>query len=676
MSRKGSMASMSVSEKAKARNSVSEVEPVNPFKSQLVSKASFASKKGSEPSSPQMNPFKSQIKKPSPVPRGKSPEPDVPTNPFKSSIGGPKKDFPPRSKSISEEEPPNPFKSKTLGGKPIDASPKPTLKKSMGTPTAKPGTPNRPPGSPGFAASQRSESPNISEMQKTPKIDLATPKSPLGPAPPPIDEDLIPRSPAASVTRTGSHVSQQEFIPQRSSGNIQRQVSNRSGFSKHSSVSHHTIDGTMQRQGSVTIQNVDEVNSEVCPSEAPDIHSLQRENHNLQSTVASLQRLLQDSSQNSKINRMQEDLMIKSKLISQLEKDKRDLQQDNEKLKKANRQSKRKSSMAPDDKESEIIAEQRRIIKRLEQSLESITGEVVGAAPAEAASADLNTAQSSLTNMMGGRKLSSTNNVIQVQGLQESVCALRQEVAEKDVALQLTSHKLTKAQDAIVAGITWENEVKLGETRKALEGMLRTRSKSPNVTPQKQGIQNFASTRSNRSDMRSPTAPVNISSIRSATVPSNTVLAGVQVIDINNKVIVYSSAEGGITKTVEGMRSGILYRMIYNPATGELKDSVGANGSVYLSVRAQQDGTLSKLAALADGCCCRHNIPSQSGKAAVVAGHWIEPESAPIASPQAFKSTQSLQNYQSLQTYIGLGSQSSYVSPALRSHSRSMSPNR
>eukprot|EP01059_Diplonema_ambulator_P006335 TRINITY_DN1607_c0_g1_i2.p1 TRINITY_DN1607_c0_g1~~TRINITY_DN1607_c0_g1_i2.p1 ORF type:complete len:494 (+),score=157.10 TRINITY_DN1607_c0_g1_i2:78-1484(+) len=442
---------------------------------------------------------------------------------------------------------------------------RPSPKVGFSTPKNGVGSPT-PDEIPMITKSAPSEQSKGSSVKGTP---VSVPRTPAQLPPPATPESV-------NLDRQNSKMSNVS-LPQsaKSQRSATRSVSHASGISQRT-VSKRSANGASRTSLTPPFPPQEDIVEVASVVSGADAH-LVEENERLSAQVASLQRLLQDQSAASKEGRLAEEIKNKAKLIGKLEKENAALL----------------AEVAALRDENSILKKTRR--KSVTSQQESVRDSGL---------------KGKLKDLQ--MQLDNAPSTDQVTMLQESVCTLRKTMAEKDVELQVTSQKLDKAQDALLAAIDWETEVKLSETKKALKTILR-RPMSP---------ENRSSAR------RSVTTAANYS-VHSYAVPypytheprsPTSYGTTVMVKDVMDREVYFSAAPGsGIIKQVHGVASQPLMHLVYVPATGELKDQTG---STFLGRSARMDNTLSRLSILADTTGCKHNIPAPS-RSVVIAAHWV-----------------------------------------------------
>ena len=391
--------------------------------------------------------------------------------------------------------------------------------------------------------------------------------------------------PPEMATRVASVASMGRVASHGSGVGVPKTASQRSATSQHTAAVSQKgsyVSMVSQQQASESGTVPPQINNEAY-NDIPDAVSeasshpsrrsanLADENSQLKSQVESLQRLLQDNSKQNKVANLQKDVHNKAVLISKLQKERDGLTTEVTRLKKrpANSSFRRASSLRRPD--SQTLPIQLPPVEPPSQT-PSVNGETAA----------------------------------QIADLQESVCTLKQSVAEKAVALKQTELKLDKAQEAIVAGINWEAPIKLDETKRALRSFLRAPSND---------LFNPASSasRPRTSATRSATAMHPAAAFPPQPrlpTPSTERSTAVTVFDIVGRRVVFTSSPYGMVKTIDGVEHPPVLNVGYSQVGHCLNDSAG---SVRLAPEAASHDVLRMVAAVADASGCTHNLPREGG---------------------------------------------------------------
>eukprot|EP01065_Artemidia_motanka_P035288 TRINITY_DN43202_c0_g1_i1.p1 TRINITY_DN43202_c0_g1~~TRINITY_DN43202_c0_g1_i1.p1 ORF type:complete len:533 (+),score=77.80 TRINITY_DN43202_c0_g1_i1:59-1600(+) len=322
----------------------------------------------------------------------------------------------------------------------------------------------------------------------------------------------------------------------------------------------------------------------------------------LRAQVESLQRMLGDRSAENRVQRLQEDLQDRARRIKELEKEKAGLKAELERCKKESTAARRRTLSAADTDraaDARLAAAERK------------------AADAEAAAAELQADVESCRQQLMHRnseirrlecsvmdRSDMDEYHAEVASLQETVCVLRQSIAERDAALTALTFKLDKAQEAILAGINWEASVKLDQTRAALEHLV---GKGTCISPER--MEHVQSHRPKRSRQH----------------------CGVHLTDVKGSPLTFTATrtpEDGVAvhRSGVGCGSGVVVRVLsFDPKSGTLTDQRGLGSQCILSHASRTDGSLSRLAALCDACYVAHDLAATISEPCVlVASHTID----------------------------------------------------
>ena len=333
------------------------------------------------------------------------------------------------------------------------------------------------------------------------------------------------------------------------------------------------------------------------------------ENQKLKAQIESLQRIMASGDQEAKVNRLNDDLQARAKRIKELETELKTSQGDAKKWKaeaeKAKKLNKKKSllnvaeSVSHQDdheKKDDRIEELEEIIKKLQSEASMAAMRVTEVPAAHHSHATSHSDGPPPPKAAAGTLSPAAQYGAQYNGnnpqLIEEVQRLKQSVAERNSAIEQLNQKLERAQSAILssAGVGWEADVKLHQTKGMLQKMLKAAS------PPREGRQGSLPT----ATAASPTA---------GTPTTKRVL--------NCCLVEFQAVEEGGTMKLQKVMNGV------TSVIGSLRCTAGVvydhSGSILPITN--DVATFSQLAQLADLCKIPHNLPATP--TVVVAGHTV-----------------------------------------------------
>eukprot|EP01062_Namystynia_karyoxenos_P059416 TRINITY_DN5086_c0_g1_i1.p1 TRINITY_DN5086_c0_g1~~TRINITY_DN5086_c0_g1_i1.p1 ORF type:complete len:678 (+),score=207.93 TRINITY_DN5086_c0_g1_i1:67-2034(+) len=349
-----------------------------------------------------------------------------------------------------------------------------------------------------------------------------------------------------------------------------------------------------------------------------------KENERLKAQIESLQRIMASGSQDAKLRRLTEDLATKAKLVKELEgeleKQKKEAARHKADAEKA------KKDLAAAQKHPRVdsvkgggggadAAKLRELEAKLQRA-EARAKEAESAAAAAHAQRRGSAASSAWSDGPSKRPAppaaaaarSPPADAAQVASLRQQLEALQSGITARDTAIRQLTLKLERAQEAITgsAGIGWESDVKLHQTKSMLQRLLR------DVSPKAaRAALSAVSPSPPRAAQPTP---------RTTELPSPQRASGCMCRDVDGKVVYLCastdrSCAPELVRFVNGVRAGPvvgpLRCRLRSDGVAELTDG-GAPSSPSCIVRlpgaAIVEGTLKRVAQLCDACGVAHDI--------------------------------------------------------------------